>query len=100
MRISCPDRALGTGHEIDIKLAVLSVTGGVPKYLEEIDPGLSAEENIRHLCFRPGGILFREFEQIFSDVFDKRATGYRDIVKTLVRGRRNTVCATTTRASI
>jgi AAA+ ATPase superfamily predicted ATPase len=68
------------------KLAVLSVTGGVPKYLEEIDPGLSAEENIRHLCFRPGGILFREFKQIFSDVFGKRATGYRDIVKTLVRG--------------
>jgi len=68
------------------KLALLSVTGGVPKYLEEIDPTLSAEENIRHLCFRPGGILFREFDQIFSDVFGRRATGYRDIIKTLIHG--------------
>lgn len=32
-------------------LKVLSVTGGVPKYLEEIDPKSSAEDNIRQLCF-------------------------------------------------
>ena len=71
------------------KLTLLSVTGGVPKYLEEIDPGMSAEENIRHLCFRPGGLLFREFDQIFSDVFGKRATAYRDIVGTLVHGSKS-----------
>ena len=73
----------------DEKLTLLSVTGGVPKYLEEIDSGLSAEENIRHMCFRPGGILFREFEQIFSDVFGKRATAYRDIVSALVHGSKS-----------
>ncbi len=71
------------------KLTLLSVTGGVPKYLEEIDPGISAEENIRHLCFRPGGILFREFEQIFSDVFGKRATAYQDILSSLVHGSKS-----------
>lgn len=48
---------------------VLSVTGGVPKYLEEIIPTKTAEENIYHLCFRSEGLLFREFEQIFSDLF-------------------------------
>lgn len=47
----------------------LSVTGGVPKYLEEIDPSLSADENIRRLCFMPDGYLFRDFDCIFSDVF-------------------------------
>jgi AAA+ ATPase superfamily predicted ATPase len=31
------------------KLKLLSVTGGVPKYLEEIDPTQSAEENSRRL---------------------------------------------------
>lgn len=77
------------------KLAVLSVTGGIPKYLEEIDPGLSAEENIRHLCFRPGGILFREFDQIFSDVFGQRAEAYREIVSSLVHGSKSLseICA-------
>ena len=31
------------------------------------------------------GLLFREFDQIFSDVFGKRATAYRDIVGSLVQ---------------
>ena len=55
-----------SSHEI---FKVLSVTGGVPKYLEEVNPKLSAEENINRLCFQPEGLLFREFDQIFSDLF-------------------------------
>ena len=38
---------------------VLAVTGGVPKYLEDVDPSLPAEENIRRLCFSTDGQLFR-----------------------------------------
>lgn len=30
---------------------ILSVTGGIPKYLQEINPHLSADENIRRMCF-------------------------------------------------
>ena len=41
------------------KLKLLAVTGGIPKYLEEIDPLISAEDNIRQLCFRKGGLLVR-----------------------------------------
>ena len=70
------------------KLTVLSVTGGVPKYLEEIDPGLSADQNIQRLCFHPEGILFREFDQIFSDIFGKRSEAYRMILRCLTHGRR------------
>lgn len=36
-------------------LDVLSVTGGIPKYLEEVNPSLSASDNIRNLCFVPNG---------------------------------------------
>ena len=42
-------------------LDILSITGGVPKYLEEVDPSIPAEENIRQLCFTREGILFRDF---------------------------------------
>ena len=56
---------------------VLSVTGGVPKYLEEIDPSLSADENIRRLCFRPEGYLFKDFDTIFGDVFGASAAKRR-----------------------
>ena len=53
---------------------ILSVTGGVPKYLEEIRPELSVEENVRQLCFMPRGSLFREFNETFSKVFGRTAS--------------------------
>ena len=66
-------------------LDVLSVTGGVPKYLEEVDPGLGADENIRRLCFRPEGYLFRDFENLFGDVFGA-AAAKRKILGALAEG--------------
>lgn len=68
------------------KFKVLSVTGGVPRYLEEVDPKLPAEEMIRRLCFRPEGLLFQEFERIFSDLFSQRAAIYKKIVMRLAQG--------------
>jgi AAA+ ATPase superfamily predicted ATPase len=68
------------------KLKLLSITGGVPRYLEEINPTLTAEENISRLCFEKGGTLFNEFDRIFNDVFERRAGTYKKIVKSLVSG--------------
>lgn len=67
------------------KFKILSVTG-VPRYLEEIDPTLTAEETIHNLCFRPGGLLVEEFDRIFSDLFSKRSSRYKQIVERLVDG--------------
>ncbi|MBO4344213.1 MAG: hypothetical protein J5833_00560 [Victivallales bacterium] len=58
-------------------LDVLSVTGGIPKYLQEIDPSLPADENIRRLCFTPEGYLFKDFNSIFNDVFGNATTKKR-----------------------
>jgi AAA+ ATPase superfamily predicted ATPase len=68
------------------KLKVLSVMGGVPRYLEEILPNQSAETNIQRLCFRKEGFLFSEFERIFSDLFSKRSRIYKTIVERLAEG--------------
>jgi AAA+ ATPase superfamily predicted ATPase len=65
------------------KLKVLSVTGGIPRYLEELKPALTAEENIKDLCFVKGGPLVNEFNDIFSDLFSHRSPTYKKIVKTL-----------------
>lgn len=70
------------------KFRILSVTGGVPRYLEEIDYSTTAERNINDLCFRAGGILVEEFDRIFNDIFSARAATYRDIVSTLANGAR------------
>ena len=47
---------------------VLSVTGGVPRYLEEVDPALSADENIRKMAFVAKSVLAVDFEEMFRDV--------------------------------
>ena len=67
-------------------LDVLSVTGGVPRYLEEVDPALSADENIRRMCFRPNGYLFRDFDDIFSTVFAANSVLKRRVLETLAHG--------------
>ena len=38
------------------------MTGGVPWYLEQIQPKLNADENIKNLCFKKNGILVDEFD--------------------------------------
>ena len=73
--------AVGTMEVFD----VLSVTGAVPRYLEEIDPSLSADENIRRLCFLPGGTLFSDFAQIFTDVFGVNAYVKRAALRALAK---------------
>ncbi|MGB7128822.1 MAG: ATP-binding protein [Candidatus Rhabdochlamydia sp.] len=68
------------------KFKILSVIGGVPRYLEEILPKQSAESNIQRLCFQKEGFLFSEFERIFSDLFSTRSTIYKKITKRLAEG--------------
>lgn len=68
------------------KLKLLAVTGGVPRYLEAIDPKLSAEVNVQQLCYSSHGILFQEFKKIFADLFSKRAPIYQSIVQCLAGG--------------
>ncbi len=68
------------------KFKVLSVIGGIPLYLEEIHPKLTAEENIRSLCFEGDGLLFNDFEEIFSTLFYHRTKVYYDLAKVLVNG--------------
>lgn len=68
------------------KFKLLCVTGGIPRYLEEINTHLSAEANIKKMCYQPEGLLFNEFDTIFYDIFGKHDQKYRDIVKALTNG--------------
>lgn len=71
------------------KFKILGVTGGVPKYLEEIIPSESAEKNLNFLCFRKEGLLYREYNQIFTDLFSRRASTFDKIIRILVEGAKN-----------
>lgn len=71
------------------KFKLLSITGGIPRYLEEIILSESAEENIRHLCFEPQSLLLKEFDHIFYDAFSRKSKYYREIIELLAIGPRD-----------
>ncbi len=64
-------------------LDVLSVTGGIPRYLEEVDPSESAGENIRRMCFLPKSPLREDFDEMFGDVITRQPQFTAAILKTL-----------------
>lgn len=68
------------------KFMLLGVTGGVPWYIEQIHPSLTAHENIRKLCFEPDGLFVDEFKFIFHDLFGKRLPICKKIVESLKDG--------------
>ena len=70
-------------------LDVLSVTGGVPRYLEEIDPAASASENIRRLCFLPKSPLREDFDEMFSDVITSQPQFTASVLRCLKGESRN-----------
>ena len=77
-----------TASRIDRReiIDVLSVTGGVPRYLEEIEPGATAVENMNRLCFLPKSLLREDFDEMFSDVITKQPTFTATVMRSLVDG--------------
>lgn len=69
-----------SSHE---KFKILSVTGGIPKYLEEIRPDQSAEENIRRLCFSRNGLLYHDYDYIFLSLLERNSPFYEEIINAL-----------------
>ncbi len=44
--------------------------GGIPMYLDQVKPGLSAVQNIQAICFQRNGYLRNEFDRLFGSLFD------------------------------
>jgi uncharacterized protein len=63
------------------KLMILAITGGIPWYIEQVKPKLSALENIKQLCFLPKSLLAEEFKHVFHDLFGRRSKIFSKIVE-------------------
>lgn len=76
---------------VDLKeiVDVLSVTGGVPRYLEEIDPRLSARENLHRMAFSRDGVLRTDFDEMFADVITRQPTFTSQVLHCLLDGPRS-----------
>jgi uncharacterized protein len=60
------------------------VLGGVPFYLELIDPSKSATQNINDLCFARRAVLRREFDNLYASLF-ANATQHIQIIEALAQ---------------
>lgn len=69
------------------KLIALSITGGVPKYLEEFVETETLEKNIMRLCFTKEGILFNDFNKIFTEIFERKSASLEKIVRTCLTSK-------------
>ncbi len=56
--------------------------GGIPHYLEQIEKGKSAAQNIQNTCFAKDGVLRNEFENLYQALFDN-AENHVKIIKAL-----------------
>ena len=56
--------------------------GGIPHYLEQLQKGKSAAQNIQDLCFTKNGSLRNEFENLYFALFDN-AENHIKIIKAL-----------------
>lgn len=58
------------------------VLGGIPHYLEQLNKGKSATQNIQEICFNRDGLLRNEFENLYSALFDN-AQNHIAVIKAL-----------------
>ena len=52
-------------------LQLYMVMGGIPFYLEQVDTGRSAAQNIDSICFTQTGLLQNEFNNLYASLFKK-----------------------------
>ncbi len=67
-------------------LEIYMATGGIAYYLAQIRKNLSATQNIDELAFNRQGVLYQDFEILFSSIFDE-AEVYLDLVKVIANTR-------------
>jgi AAA+ ATPase superfamily predicted ATPase len=66
------------------KMMTLSITGGIPKYLEEIVLNKNLEQQLAKLCFSSSGFLHNEYEKIFTDIFGRKKATLEKIVRACI----------------
>lgn len=67
-------------------LELYMVTGGIPYYLNHVQKGLSAAENISKMAFSKQGVLYQDFDHLFESLFED-ADQYREIISVISQFR-------------
>ncbi len=65
-------------------LQLYMIFGGVPHYLKAVKKSKSAAQNVNDICFTKDGLLYTEFENLYSALF-KNATHHINVVRVLAK---------------
>jgi len=65
-------------------ITLAMVMGGIPMYLNDVEPGQSASQAIKAICFDQRGRLRNEFPNLYASLFDNPER-HLDIVKELAK---------------
>ena len=65
---------------------LIGILGGIPWYLEQISPGMTADSCIKQLCFEKDSLLVLEFSRIFHDLFNGKGVIYKKVLESLKEG--------------
>lgn len=71
---------LNETHILSLYMAV----GGIPYYLDYVEPGLTAQQNIQQLFFDEGAPLAKEYTKLFESLFDG-AADYRELIEVIAQ---------------
>ncbi len=63
---------------------IYMVMGGIPYYLDMVNPAYTVEENIDHLFFEEGSVLRTEYAFVFRSLF-KDSNLYQTVIETLAK---------------
>ncbi len=63
-------------------LQLYMAMGGIPLYLKQVKPGLSAAQNIDEICFAKNGFLKDEFSKLYPALFEN-ASNHINIIRAL-----------------
>lgn len=78
----CQSRNLGFSRW-DVAMCHM-ILGGIPYYLDKLQPGMSLPQNIDNLLFKKRGMLAQEFEFLYSSLFNSPET-YVMVVELLAK---------------
>ncbi len=65
-------------------LQIYMALGGIPHYLNEVENGKSAIQNIEDICFSDSGLLNKEFNRLYQALFDN-ANSHIAVIRALAQ---------------
>ncbi|MEM8523156.1 MAG: ATP-binding protein [Bacteroidota bacterium] len=68
-------------------LQIYMAMGGIPHYLDEVEVGKSAVQNIDEICFSDSGVLYSEFSRLYPALFEN-ADNHISIIRALAQKSR------------